>query len=297
MKNFHRVIIIGSGPIGLYFANKCEKENLDYIILEGYDSIGGQLTRLYPEKEIVDIPSIKSIKAGEYIAMLAKEIPSSKILLNSYVKNIKSGEFNEIYTEKTTYFCEYLIIATGLGTPIPRPLGVDGEEGCKNIFYSLKSYDHLKGKRIAIFGGGDSALDWSRTLSGISDNVHLIHRRTEFRGNAETIKDCKNLTVHVPFVPSSLNVNNDVATSVVIKNVSTEETLEIPIDYIFVNYGNVASFTHFPFKMQDAFLVVDQTNKVEKNIFAIGDVCNYENKVRRIAPGINEADKVFTLIR
>ena len=48
--------------------------------------------------------------------------------------------------------------------------------------------------------------------------------------------------------------------------------------------------------MENAFLVVDSDNKVEQNIFAIGDVCQYQNKTRRIAPGLKEADKVFDLI-
>ena len=65
---------------------------------------------------------------------------------------------------------------------------------------------------------------------------------------------------------------------------------------IFVNYGNIASLSSFPFKMENAFLLVDEKNKVAQNVFAIGDVCQYQNKTRRIAPGLNEADRVFEQI-
>ena len=58
MENFHKVVIIGAGPIGLYFASKCQEKNIDYLVLEGSEEMGGQLTRLYPEKDIVDIPGI-----------------------------------------------------------------------------------------------------------------------------------------------------------------------------------------------------------------------------------------------
>ena len=151
----------------------------------------------------------------------------------------------------------------------------------------------MKNKKVAIFGGGDSALDWAKEISAISNNVHLIHRRLEFRGNPDTIKDCKNLSVHLPYIPVSIEYKNGKATSVMIKRVDTEQLLKINVDYIFVNFGNIASLTSFPFKMENAFLVVDENNRVEQNVFAIGDVCQYQNKTRRIAPGLREADKVF----
>lgn len=296
MENLHNIIIIGAGPIGLYFASKCEEKKLDYLVLEGSEEIGGQLTRLYPEKQIVDIPGIESIKSADYIELLKDRINLNRVLLNARVTEIKTGNPIQISTGKTVYFCKKLIIATGLGASVPRPLGVEHENECDNIIYSVKSFDHLKDKKVAVFGGGDSALDWAKEISAISDNVHLIHRRTEFRGNPDTIKDCKNLKVHLPYVPVSIEYKDGKATSVTIKRVDTEELLSIDVDFIFVNYGNIASLTSFPFKMENAFLLVDENGKVEQNVFAIGDVCQYQNKTRRIAPGLKEADKVFEQI-
>ena len=296
MENYHDIIIIGAGPIGLYFASKCEEKGLDYLVLEGSESIGGQLTRLYPEKQIVDIPGIESIKSADYIELLKTKVNAKRIEINAQVSSIKNGDSIELFAGKTAYFCKKLIIATGLGASVPRPLGVERENECENIIYSVHSFDHLKNKRVAIFGGGDSALDWAKEISAISDNVHLIHRRLEFRGNPETIKDCKNLKVHLPYVPFSITVENGKATSVTIKKADADEFITIETDYIFVNYGNIASLTSFPFKMINAFLAVDENNVVEQNVFAIGDVCQYENKTRRIAPGLREADKVFEQI-
>lgn len=295
MENFHKVIIIGAGPVGLYFASKCEKAGLDYFILESTHRVGGQITRLYPEKEVVDLPGISSIIAKDYIALLTEKINLKNVGFEETVKDIKNGEIIEISTEKTQYFCEKLVIATGLGASVPRPLGLEHEHDCKNVCYSLTDYEFLRGKNVAIFGGGDSALDWSRTLSKISDGVHLIHRRDEFRGNPETIKDCKNLHVHKPYVPHALNINGDVATSVVIKKVSDteEEFVEIPVDFVFVNFGNIASQSTFPFEMQGSFLLVNDKLEIAKNIYAIGDVAQYEKKTRRMAPGNKEADLVF----
>ena len=296
MENFHKVIIVGAGPIGLYFASKCEEKKIDYLLLEGSNELGGQLTRLYPEKDIVDIPGITSIKAKEYIELLKSKIVPKNIVLEAQVKEVKNGDKIQIFSGNSVYFCEFLVIATGLGASVPRPLGVEHESECNNIIYSVKSFDHLKDKRVAIFGGGDSALDWAKHISKISDYTHLIHRRLEFRGNPETIKDCNNLHIHLPFVPHSIEYKDGLATSVTIKKVDEDKFEKIDVDYIFVNYGNIASFTSFPFKMDGSFLCVNEDNKVEGKVFAIGDVCAYENKTRRIAPGIKEANKVLEII-
>ena len=297
MQNFHKVIILGAGPVGLYFASLCEEKSLDYLVLEAANVPGGQISRLYPEKEVVDLPQFKSILAKDYIKYLLTKVNEKKISYNANVVDIKNGDIIEISTEKVHYFCEKLVIATGLGASKPRPLGIEGEDGCMNIRYSLRNYEFLKDKKVAIFGGGDSALDWAKMLSKISKGIHLIHRRDEFRGNPETIKDCKDLHIHKPYIPYSLNIEGVYAKSVIIKKVSDEEEfLEIPVDYIFVNFGNVASLSKFPFETQGAFILVDDKYQVEKNIFAIGDVAQYENKTRRMAPGNKEADAVFKQI-
>lgn len=296
MQTFHKIIIVGAGPIGLYFANLCEKANLDYLLIEGSNDVGGQITRLYPEKEITDIPGIKSIKAKEYIKQLEAGISKAKIMFSEHILDVKQGKLVELKTKNGIFTCEKLVLATGLGTTVPRPLGVEHESEVDNIIYNLNDFSFLKNKKIAIFGGGDSALDWAKQLSELSDDVHLIHRRLEFRGNPETIKNCKNLKVHLPYIPQKINIEGNKAVSVTINEVSTEKTLEIPVDFIFVNFGNIPSQSTFPFKMTGTFLDVDKNNKVAENIFAIGDVSNYENKTRRIAPGINEANEVFKLI-
>lgn len=292
------VIIIGAGPAGLYFANLCEKAHIDYLLIDASNEVGGQITHLYPEKEIVDIPGIKSIISKNYISLLAKGIDKNKILLNKKVEKIEN---NVVFAGDFYAKSKYIILAVGLGFSSPRPLGVENENKCENILYHLKKFDFLKDKKVAIFGGGDSALDWAKEISKISDNVHLIHRRTEFRGNPETIKDCPNLSIHLPYIPYSIEYKDNHATSVVIKEVRQEgepEHLEkIEVDYILVNYGNVASNCDFGFDKQGLFVKVDEDCRIKDNIFAIGDICDYENKKRRIAPSIAECEKVFKIIR
>jgi len=292
------VAIIGAGPAGLYFASLCEKNNIDYIVLEASDKIGGQITNLYPKKEIVDIPGIEMIISGDYISYLEKQVNSQNILLNKKVINI---EGNIVFCDELTVQAKNIVIATGLGFSSPRPLGVEHENECSNIVYHVKDLEFLRNKKVAIFGGGDSALDWAKAVSKLSNDVHLIHRRIEFRGNADTIKDCVNLKIHLPFIPSSIKVENNKASSVQIKEVVGEgqngKTVDIPVDYVLVNYGNIASSLNFGFETEGAFIKVDHENRVKNNIFVIGDACQYENKKRRIAPLIEESEKIIKLIQ
>ncbi len=301
MQKHYHIIIVGGGPAGLYFANKCQNSGLDYLLIEASDTFGGQLPRLYPEKDIVDIKGIDVIKAKDYASKLANNLKKEKVLLNTKVVDIIPGDKIEVKTSALSFSCDYLIIATGLGSSTPRPLGVDHEFEVKNIVYKLDDYSQLKDKRIAIFGGGDSALDWAKHLSKISNNVSLIHRRLEFRGNADTIKDCHNLAVYLPYVPDHIDVEKNKATSITIREVveegKTPKFIAIPVDLILVNYGNIAEATNFNFEKDGSFLKVNSTTySIAKNIFAIGDVASYENKKRRIQPSIEEADAVFNII-
>ena len=61
------IIIIGGGPVGLYAATLASLHTLKGILLEGMDTLGGQLTSLYPEKDIIDLPGINRVRAGDYI--------------------------------------------------------------------------------------------------------------------------------------------------------------------------------------------------------------------------------------
>lgn len=251
------IAIIGGGPIGLYFATLCEKNNIDYAIFEADAFSGGQLTHLYPEKLITNIPNIDSVKAIDYITELLKNIPAHKILFNYKVTSLKSLD--------DTF--DYIIIATGLGNYQPRKLELADEEKY-NILYSLNDYSFLSKKKVVIFGGGDSALDWAKQLSEISD-VTLVHRRDEFRGNASTIKDC-NLKIYLSYTPEEVTQDN-----IKIKSVKTGEIVALPYDYVLVNFGQVTSKTQF-----------DEL----PNVYYIGDVTGS----RTIAEGIQQAHSVFS---
>jgi len=285
-------IIIGGGPIGLYFLSKSQ----DSILIEASEHLGGQIQQYYPEKEIVDIKNIESIKAIDYIKKLISQINLKDVHLNETVINVISGKPCKVKTNKSEYESDNVIIATGLGFSTPRDLGIEGSDNCKNIIYHLHDFSFLKDKKIAIFGGGDSALDWAKEISKISNNVSLIHRRTEFRGNADTIKGIKNLNVLLPYVPYSIEKEGDICTSIRIKKADEDKFIDLEVDYILVNFGHINKQMPFSLKYDDTFIHINDSLEAAPHVYVIGDAANYENKKRRIAPGNLEADKVLKII-
>lgn len=222
-----KIAIIGGGPIGLYFASLCQKNQIDYTVFEAAEELGGQITQLYPKKIVTNIPGIDAIVAEDYIKDLVDQINLDKVKLGSKITSI---------TDLSQY--SYIINATGRGGFIPRKLtdfSDHFEQDVCNIRYSLKNYNFLTGQDVVIFGGGDSALDWAKQLSEIC-KVTLVHRRTEFRGNAETISGC-GLRVLKPYIYTGIDVSKFEKTVRVSKVGEPDTFIDIPYDYIFVNFG------------------------------------------------------------
>lgn len=260
-----KIAIIGGGPIGLYFASLCQKNQIDYTLFEAAEELGGQVTQLYPKKIVTNIPGFDAIVAEDYIKGLVSQIDLDKVKLGSKITHITDSGPHD-----------YIINATGRGEFIPRKLtnfSDHFEQDVCNIRYSLKNYDFLAGQNVVIFGGGDSALDWAKQLSEICQ-VALVHRRTEFRGNAETISGC-DLAVLKPYIYTGIDVSKFQKTVRVSKVGELDTYIDIPYDYIFVNFGCDLR----PVNFEDESCI----------IYKVGDCAG----TTTIAAGIAQADQIF----
>ena len=190
------VLIIGAGPVGIFAAYQLGLIGLKAEVVDNLDKIGGQCIELYPDKPIYDIPAIPECTGESLTKNLLEQIKPFKtnFHLNERVQEIFKEENNwKIVTSKNKIFITpNIIIAGGVGSFEPRKFLIEKAEKFENngIYYSIKDKNYFKNKKVCIFGGGDSALDWAIELSKFAE-VILVHRRKEFRGtehNAEMVK-------------------------------------------------------------------------------------------------------------
>ena len=192
------VLVIGAGPVGLFAVHQLGLIGLKSEVVDNLDKIGGQCIELYPDKPIYDIPAITVCTGEELTNNLIKQIKPFKtnFHLSDRVDEVKKDKNNWIIkTSKGKEFkVSSIIIAGGVGSFEPRKFSVkecEKFEG-KEILYSVKDKTIFENKTVSIFGGGDSALDWTIELSNNS-KVQLIHRRDEFRGVQSSVNKVKQL--------------------------------------------------------------------------------------------------------
>ena len=296
------LIIIGAGPVGLYAGTLSSLHGLDTLLIEGQENVGGQLSSLYPEKDIIDIAGFSTITAQGFIDKLVEQINSREnkpeIHTSEEVKNFEKTELGyKVITNKDTYETKCILLTTGMGVFSPRKIGLENEDSFDNIIYSLKDKSQYKDKTVAILGGGDSAVDWALMLSEIAKKVYIIHRRNEFRAQSSSVQelDKQGVIKLTPYTVNKLN-GNKTCSSIELKN-TNGELKEIEVDAIFVNYGMIPSPTFFPVeKIGNAIKVGSFYMTSLENVFAIGNIAHYEGKVKNITSGLGEAVIAITKI-
>ena len=296
-------IIIGAGPTGLFAVHQLGIIGLKCEVIDNLDRAGGQCIELYPDKPIYDIPGIPECTGGELTEGLLKQIKPFKtnFHLNQRVEEIKQENNSWVVkTDKGNIFsASNIIIAGGVGSFEPRKLSLKEAEKFENkqIFYSVVNKDLFKKKKISIFGGGDSALDWALELSK-SNEITLIHRRNEFRGAAHTLSEIKKkekegkIIIKTPYSLRSIE-GDQIMSGIEIEH-EDGKLEKIKTDYILSFFGlimKLGPIADWGLNINNKTIPVDtesfQTNK--KGIFAIGDICAYPGKLKLILSGFHEA--------
>ena len=298
------ILIIGAGPVGLFTVFEAGLLGLKCHLVDNLDKIGGQCIELYPEKPIYDIPGVPNQTGKEHIDSLLKQIEpfDYEVHLNQRVDKIEqSGDY---WIAETTNGISFktlnIFIAAGAGSFEPRKPPVESPDKFlgKGIDYAVRRVDKYKDKDIVIFGGGDSALDWSVELANKAKSIKLVHRRDDFRGAEHTESKMRNLVasgeieLKIPFVIKSI-VGDKSFEGVEIMNFETKETEVINCDEALFFFGlskQLGPINDWEIDLNKRKVQVD-TEKFETNqkgIFAVGDINTYPGKLDLILCGFHE---------
>ncbi len=295
------ITIIGGGPTGLFTAFYGGMRKATVKIIESLPQLGGQLTALYPEKFIYDVAGFPKIRARELVDNLQEQIKlfEPTLCLDQSVEKLEKQEDGifKLATNQEIHYTKTVIITAGNGAFQPRKLELENArdyEG-KNLHYFINDMNYFQNKKVVIFGGGDSAVDWALMLEPIAEKVTIVHRRDKFRAHEHTVENMRNSNVEIktPFVPVELIGDGENINQVKIQVVKQEETEIIDVDDVIVNYGFVSSLgpiKEWGLNIEKNSIVVN--SKMETNIegvYACGDICTYDGKVKLIATGFGEA--------
>ena len=296
------VAVVGGGPVGLFAAFYAGMRRMSVKILESLPELGGQLAALYPEKYIFDVAGFPKIKAGELVERLKDQALyfEPDVCLDEKVLELHREEADgtfRLVTSRSEHRARTVIIAAGAGAFDPRRLEVEGAERWEQagkLHYFVPKVEHFLGKRVAVLGGGDSAVDWALTLQGVASEVHLVHRRTQFRAHEHSVDLLSQSKVNVIVPYNVVRVEGDASPVLVLAHAENKEELRLfSVDELVVSYGFVASLgpiKEWGLELEKNSIVVNRWMETNiPGVFAVGDVATYEGKVKLIAVGFGEA--------
>ncbi|WP_108670675.1 NAD(P)/FAD-dependent oxidoreductase [Peribacillus acanthi] len=295
------ITIIGGGPTGLFTAFYGGMRQASVKIIESLPQLGGQLSALYPEKYIYDVAGFPKVRAQELVNNLKEQMAkfSPTVALEEAVEKLEKqddGVF-KLTTNKATHYSRTVIITAGNGAFQPRRIELESAaqyEG-KNLHYFIDDLNQFAGQKVIVCGGGDSAVDWALMLEPIAKEVTIVHRRDKFRAHEHSVENLKNskVVIKTPYVPTEIIGDGERISHVVLEDVNGENKETIDVDAVIVNFGFVSSLgpiKEWGFEIEKNSIVVN--SKMETNvpgIYAAGDICTYEGKVKLIACGFGEA--------
>ncbi len=311
--DLYDITVIGGGPVGLFSATMAGLHGMKVKILESLPELGGQLYALYPEKPIYDVAGFPSILAKDLANALVSQMMRFKpmVCLSESVLSIEERSQGSEYefvltTTKGAHRSRSVLIAIGLGSFVPRKLPAMGADRFEDdgVYYFVPSLTHFAGHRVAVVGGGDTAVDWALAVSNYAQHVHLIHRRDEFRAQEDSLRqvlESDTITVHTfAEVTEVIGAHTIEAMRLAQTDADSEEIL--PIDAVIGGLGfqpNLGPAKTWGLDLKGSGVVVSPstmgTNR--QGIFAVGDVAHYDGKVKLIATGFGEVGIALARIR
>jgi alkyl hydroperoxide reductase subunit F len=289
-KHEYDVLIVGSGPAGMSAAVYTSRKGLDVALIA--KKTGGQINYTANIENYLGFPTIGGSEMAETFRLHTERYLIAKEIGANVVKLQKANRSFSVEIEDGRRFkTRSVIFCTGKEY---RRLGVPGEEkyiGRGIGFCATCDAPLYKGKKVAVVGGGNSAFTSARDLLNFAAEVHLIHRRKEFRADSSLIDDirnAKNVFFHIPTEVKAF-IGNDSLKALRIETVDTKELTDLPIDGVFLEVGLTPNST--PLKdlvelnrLGEVPVGKNQSTSVP-GLFAAGDVTDVEEKQISVAVG------------
>lgn len=299
------ICIIGAGPVGLFAVFEAGLLKMRCHLIDVLPQIGGQLSEIYPQKPIYDIPGFPTVNAQELVDNLEIQIAPFKptFSLGEVVEELirlETGAFLIKTSENSIIEARVVVIAGGLGCFEPRKPELENLtrfEG-HGVNYFIKNTELYRGKHVVIGGGGDSALDWTIFLKDVAEKVTLVHRNESFRGAPDsadkvfTLAKAGKIDLLLQRHVTGLIGENELEAVELEDNEGVSEVIKA--DYYLPLFGltpKLGPIANWGLNLHNSAIEVntlDYSTNVP-GIYAIGDINTYPGKLKLILCGFHEA--------
>ncbi|MXV15854.1 NAD(P)/FAD-dependent oxidoreductase [Hufsiella ginkgonis] len=297
--------IIGAGPVGLFAVFEAGLLKMRCHLIDALPQVGGQLSEIYPQKPIYDIPGYPAINAQNLVEKLMEQISPFKpgFTLGERAETVEKqpdGSYIIRTDDDTEVHCQVIVIAGGLGCFEPRKPDITNlaEFEGKGVAYMVKNPALFRNKRVVLAGGGDSALDWTLFLSEIASEVTLVHRGDTFRGSPDSSEKVAELArggrinLLLQSTVMSIDGNGHLQQVTVKGRDGTDQQLDtdylIPLFGLSPKLGPIAGWGVGIDRSAIQVNTFDYATDTER-IYAIGDINTYPGKLKLILCGFHEA--------
>ena len=299
------VIVIGAGPCGLFTVFEAGLLKWKCHLIDYLPIPGGQCAEIYPKKPIYDIPGFPSVLAGDLIDNLIQQGAPFQPTFTlgeraEELTKLEDGSFRVTTTKGTVIHGKTVFLAGGLGCFEPRKPSIENLASFEDrgVEYIIKDPEMYRGKRVIIGGGGDSALDWTIVLADIASHVTLVHRSAQFRAAPDSVSKAQDLANE-----GRISMLTDAQVTGLSGQASLEQvtitrndgaTEQLSVDHFIPLFGlspKLGPIAQWGLALDKNAVNVDPSNygtSIE-GMYAVGDICEYPNKLKLILSGFHEA--------
>lgn len=295
------LVIVGAGPTGLFATYYAGFRGHRIALVDSLPELGGQVTAMYPEKQILDVAGFPSVKGRDLVSGLVAQAATADAvhLLGRTASSLVHGPDGiELGLDDGTLVrAGAMIITAGIGKFSPRPLPAGEGWLRRGLEFFVPSFAPYVDKDVVIVGGGDSAFDWAVHLEPIARSVTLVHRRDAFRAHERTVEQVRASSVRIVTRAevTALRAAGDDPTGPLAEiDVTDPDGLTTyPCQAVVAALGFVADLgpiQQWGVEVHKRHVVVDPSMRTSLDrVFAAGDITEYPGKVRLIAVGFGEA--------
>ena len=301
------ITVIGAGPVGLTTAFWAGMRQASARVIDSLPELGGQLTTLYPEKWIFDVPGHPKVLARDLVGMLKAQALDQfdvPVHLDTTAHTISwDEECVTLHTDRGDLRSRTVIVAGGHGAFEPKKLPVSDVDMApwegRGAHYIVGEKAVFEGKRVVIVGGGDSAFDWVVNLVDTAARVTLVHRREGFRAHEATVAEVMDhvkagrVDLRVPYVIKGVAGNGHIE-GVELHHTGEEGVVEqVACDAVLLQLGfstKLGPLKDWGFELEKGSIVVDGVMATNLDrVWACGDITMFDGKLKLIATGFAES--------